>query len=243
MASEGEKRESAYQTGVRCMQQQDPHLAVEWFQTAAEYGDARAMRALGRIYETGHGVDPDTALMKSWYEKAAEAGSLEAMCELANHLYEGVLIEREVKPALYWYERAAMGGVKDAAFMLGSLYYEGKDVTKAPKKAERWWKEAAQLGHTRALNNLAWLYAQKEGGAAKAYAYYEEAARLNDADAQVNLGHMLFTGKDVGQDIYEALHWWQKAAEQGHPLAKKNVKKAKRKRRLERILRPFQKKR
>lgn len=44
-------------------------------------------------------------------------------------------------------------------------------------------------------------------------------AHLGGADSQVLVGHAYETGKGVRQDPREAMRWYRKAAEQGHPKA------------------------
>ena len=57
----------------------DEAKAVEWFQKAAEAGDAEAMHNLGICYEYGKGgLTKDTYKAMDWYWKAAEAGIIEA---------------------------------------------------------------------------------------------------------------------------------------------------------------------
>lgn len=48
----------------------DDALAAEWFQKAAEQGDASGQKALGKLYEKGRGVVQDTDLANAWYRKA-----------------------------------------------------------------------------------------------------------------------------------------------------------------------------
>ena len=57
----------------------DETKAVEWFQKAAEAGNAIAMHNLGYAYEYGKGgLTKDKAKAMEWYWKAAEAGISEA---------------------------------------------------------------------------------------------------------------------------------------------------------------------
>jgi TPR repeat protein len=44
-------------------------------------------------------------------------------------------------------------------------------------------------------------------------------ATLGGADSQLLVGHAYETGKGVKQDPKEAMRWYRKAAEQGHPKA------------------------
>ena len=48
--------------------------AIEWYEKAAEQGDAEAQYNLGVMYENGQGVDVNYKKAIEWYEKAAEQG-------------------------------------------------------------------------------------------------------------------------------------------------------------------------
>ena len=53
----------------------DEAKAVEWYQKAAEAGNARGMENLGGCYEYGTGgLTKDEAKAMEWYRKATEAG-------------------------------------------------------------------------------------------------------------------------------------------------------------------------
>ena len=48
---------------------------MEWYQKAAEAGEASAMYKLGYAYEHGEGgLTKDEAKAREWYKKAVEAG-------------------------------------------------------------------------------------------------------------------------------------------------------------------------
>jgi TPR repeat protein len=49
----------------------DPERAHNFFNRAAEQGNAAALAYLGLMYDTGEGVTPNITLAKEYYEKAA----------------------------------------------------------------------------------------------------------------------------------------------------------------------------
>ena len=60
----------------------------------------------------------------------------------------------------------------------------------------------------------------------KAVEFYEATlarAENGDADAQNDIGHSYWSGNGAPKDIREAIKWFTKAAEQGHPVAQYNV--------------------
>ena len=55
------------------------------------------------------------------------------------------------------------------------------------------------------------------------FAKTKEAAEMGFAPAQAMLGMMYANGSGTLQDYQQAAGWWQKAADQGHPLAAQNL--------------------
>lgn len=51
--------------------EQDYAQAREWYQKAAEAGNANAKFNLGSFYYYGHGVKQDYAKAREWFQKAA----------------------------------------------------------------------------------------------------------------------------------------------------------------------------
>ena len=62
---------------------QDYSKAMEWFQKAADAGNATAMFNIAMMYENGDGVPADQAAAREWYQKAADAGNEDAKAKLA----------------------------------------------------------------------------------------------------------------------------------------------------------------
>ena len=58
---------------------QDYVKAREWYEKAADKGDAGAMTNLGLLYDNGQGVAQDYVKAREWYEKAADKGDAGAM--------------------------------------------------------------------------------------------------------------------------------------------------------------------
>ena len=68
---------------------QDYAKAREWYEKAADKGDASAMAALGVLYHNGQGVAQDYAKAREWYEKAADKDDPDAMTTLGVALPQG----------------------------------------------------------------------------------------------------------------------------------------------------------
>jgi uncharacterized protein len=112
-----------FQRGRDAFDSDDHVQAMAWYRKAAEAGEARGMRKLGVMYETGSGgLADDDEQAVAWYRKAAEAGDVIGMMQLA-FMYEnerGGLAKDDVQ-AVAWYHKAAELGDEDAQQALRRL--------------------------------------------------------------------------------------------------------------------------
>ena len=78
-------------------------FTVEWYQKAAQQGDAQAQFNLGEMYRRGHGVTQDYEKAVEWYQKAAQQGDAQAQFNLGE-MYRrghGVTQNKEKKKELW----------------------------------------------------------------------------------------------------------------------------------------------
>ena len=66
--------ELTYDIGEKYYNEKDYEKALEYFQKAAEAGNAKAMNNIGNLYYDGLGVEQDEAKAEEWYAKAKAAG-------------------------------------------------------------------------------------------------------------------------------------------------------------------------
>ena len=150
--------------------------AREWWEKAADKGDATAMLYLGRLYYNGHGVAHDYAKAREWFEKAADKGNTDALASLAR------LSIREASEA----------GRHDEALQLQEALaakVEAVDTEREGKPGE----ETA-----RALNEVAWraLFA-REFTKALTVADRSHALFPDDLSIESKRAHVLmFIGQD-----------------------------------------------
>lgn len=77
---------------------------------------------------------------------------------------------------------------------------------------------AADSGHAKAQSLLGYIFdVAEENG--QALHYYRLAAEQGDADGAYGIGTLYATGQGVAKDHPEAVRWYEKAADAGHPLA------------------------
>jgi hypothetical protein len=119
---------------------QDYAQAREWFQKAANAGNAEAKQALSRLPSTS---SPIPTPSPSGAELLAEA----------RH-YLGAKDYAQALPIL---QKAADAGNAEAMNALGWLYETGRGVTQDYAEAREWFQKAADAGNAEAKQALSWL--------------------------------------------------------------------------------------
>src|ERR1700678_258364 len=136
-----------YNLGVQCEAgqgvSQDYAKAREWYQKAADAGDANAMSSLGVLYEKGQGVAQDHSKAREWYQKAADAGYPSAMNNLGLLYDNGQGLAQDHSKAREWYRKAADAGNTYAMNNLGTLYDNGQGVAQDYSQGREWYEKAA----------------------------------------------------------------------------------------------------
>ena len=121
------------------------------------------------MYESGQGVEQDTAQALEWYRKAAEQEDGKAQIKLGEIYRDGQGVEQDNAQAIQWYRKAAERGIVKAQESLATLYEKVGNYTEAGKwhlkVAERHYK-LAQGGNEDERKKLAAL-AEQENAAAQ----------------------------------------------------------------------------
>lgn len=111
-------------------------------------------------------------------------------------------------------QQKAESGSVVAQSMLGLCYLYGRDVEVDYKEALRLLSIAKDKGASRAIVNLAHMYAEGLGvprDLPKAIRFYEAVAKA-EVRAQLELGRIYSRGVDVSADPEAALRWYSAAA-------------------------------
>ena len=114
--------EDVYAKGIKSYERGDYSEAVEWYQIAAEQGEARAQYDLGLMYANGKGVPKDASEAVKWYLKAAVQGYVSAQNTLGWRYLKGEGVLQDASEAEKWYQRAAKQGNVDAQEKLKTFY-------------------------------------------------------------------------------------------------------------------------
>lgn len=148
---------------------------------------------------------------------------------LAGPLEEGLQAakEKDWKKAHELWKPLAEAGDPKAQFYLAGQYERGLGVERDEKRSLEWLRKSAEGGLSLAQFNYAnTLFAAKtEAGYKGAVAWWTKAADQGFFPAQYNLAMAYQEGLGVKQDLDKALHWYQKAGENGSEPAKEAVQR------------------
>lgn len=162
--------------------------AFQAFRPSAEGGNARAMRALARMYEGDLGIKQNCEEMMRWYKAAIANGDQIAMSNLGWVYERGLCLKHpDYQLARDWYERATAAGGTDGMANLGYFYmFRHGSLEPEYEKAQEWFSKAIALGSARAMNNLGYMYEKGLGlqkNLSRALMWYMRSAKAGNRDA------------------------------------------------------------
>ena len=99
----------------------EPRAAADWFARAGDQDHPEALRSLGNLFESGHGVPQNDELAVEFYRKAANLGDPFAQYNLAILIDRGRGAERDPAAVRHWLKLAADQGMKEAQDALAEL--------------------------------------------------------------------------------------------------------------------------
>ncbi|NJN04470.1 MAG: DUF2610 domain-containing protein [Leptolyngbyaceae cyanobacterium RM1_1_2] len=214
----------------------DEIAGFDWWQVAAENGNASAMLEIGSAYLYGkEGVaGQDLAKAEAYFNQALSIGSVEAETALGNlhttiatQAYQSGNAEA-LKLAnaqrLAYYQSAAQKGSGRAMYFLADMYRHGDYVEADLQKAVEWYQESAGAGDIDAALRLAQLYADEtesglgEAQPEEAAKYFRIAMSLGSETAGLELADLIRKGKlGVSPELtQEAIALYEQAAADGY---------------------------
>lgn len=121
------------------------------------------------------------------------------------------------------FESLAAEGYSEACVEIGNILERGGDgVAQNFDTARQWYMKAIdEIDDEYAYVGLARLALQgysDAGSLSDAVEYLRKACDANNPVAMTILGTLYHTGRAVPKDLYQAAHWYRKAAEQGYVL-------------------------
>eukprot|EP00747_Dinoflagellata_sp_TGD_P217762 gnl/TRDRNA2_/TRDRNA2_90118_c0_seq1.p1 gnl/TRDRNA2_/TRDRNA2_90118_c0~~gnl/TRDRNA2_/TRDRNA2_90118_c0_seq1.p1 ORF type:complete len:541 (-),score=80.14 gnl/TRDRNA2_/TRDRNA2_90118_c0_seq1:200-1822(-) len=180
-----------------------------------------------------------------WYEEDAAAGRALAQFNLGAALDQGLgAYQPDPSAARRWYRAAAEQGHAQAQYNLAVVLQFGRgaapgtDETGDADEAIAWYSRAAKQGHVRAMHNFGLCLRQgpSAGTCGKTIvrdptgglSWIRKAAEQGLAEAQFELGRLLFSGGDadagLAEDAAESRVWLERAAALGHEAAARLLK-------------------
>jgi len=198
--------------------------AVKAYERLIRDDDYRAMLDLGQMHEEGRGVPKNAARAISLYERAADRSPW-ARYKLGVLYLEGNAVAQDYAKVHYWLQRAARDGNAGARNNLAVMYDRGLGVKVDHAAARDLYLAALGGGDPHAKGNLESFFAEGRGAppGAAALDWYRQGAEAGIASAQYRVGRMYARGEGVARDDKAAVDWLMKAAQQGHPEARKEA--------------------
>ncbi len=218
--------EELWKAGEDAWKAKDYDRAMEYYQMAADQGNAEGWRSIGSLYYNAEGVEQSSEKALKYWQRAADQGDAKALTNLALLYRKGEGVELDYEKAMEYYQQAVDGGDTKGLIGLGTMYYGGDGVEQSYEKAMEYWQQAADQGDTDAMVYIAYLYGHGEGVAQdfdKTMELYQRAAALGNLDATAYIGNMYLFGDGVEQDYAKAAEYYIPAAEAGNAYAQSNL--------------------
>ena len=164
--SEGPDPNALFSEAFRAYARGDKAESLEIYRSAAELGHIGALWKIGRMYETGDGIDADRhKAYLAYREMARRHGDIppndrdsvyvsSAFVTLAGMLRDGVEGQVDADPfaarRVYFYA-ASYFGEREAQYELGRMLQLGEQSPGNSRQAARWLKLASDKGHIGAM--------------------------------------------------------------------------------------------
>ena len=148
---------SRFEAGIAAMNRGRYAVAFRSWLPLAEAGMPEAQLNLGKLYQSGQGVDLDLEQAFYWFEQAASAELAEAHLNMGVMYLEGLGVEKDVDAALRGCQFAAEQDLSRGKYMLGKMLFEGLAVEQDMFEARKLFLEAAKTGYAEAQFAYAYL--------------------------------------------------------------------------------------
>lgn len=206
----------------------DYKAALQYFEKAAELGNAQAADYVGYMYQNGLGVNTDLKEAIKWYKRAAADSTYVEGLESIGYIYADSDNKDWYNPkeAFQLFTRAAAKNSAASQNMLGVMYHTGEGIPQDDSIAVTYYRLAAEQGYTRAQYNLGSMYMNGNGvkrDDSEAMEWFEKAAEKGHLSSQNDLGVLYMRGTGRPKNPEKAFYWYSKAAEKGDATAELNL--------------------
>ena len=149
----------------------------------AEGGDLYAQYLVGKLYQDGPVLIPDSVESLCWFDLAARQGHTAAQYEVGKIVLFDDPEVYDPKLGIQWLEYAAQNKNSYAAYQLGKEYLKGEIVAKDTVKAMDYLTQSAETGNQYAQYALGKLYLE-EHDQEQAHYWFTQSASQGNAYAQ-----------------------------------------------------------
>ena len=176
-------------------------------------------------------VQADERVQCNSYETCkplAISGNADAQFYMGYAYHYGKGVDQDPVKAMQWYVKAATQKHMGAQINSGYMCSIDKNAKNKDEIVNTWIKSAVKSPvFQNCLGNLYHDGAGIDIDNAQAVYWYKKAANQGYADAQYNLGHMLYSGLGVEKNISSGMEVLEAASQQGHPKAIESLKRFK----------------
>ena len=203
----------------------DVAKAESLLQKATNQGHIMALVTLGRIYLENTNIHERSQKLRgvvTLLEKVAQRPHPEVLTLLADIYLQVTSVDRDSTRALELYKRAADLGNIHAHRQLGLMYSTGKFIPPDYDLSHAHFLKAAMQGDPVAHYHLG-VRAYANHRFQKAMHHLQSAADKGIVDAQYHLGCIYLNSPDNPDAKKKAVHWFRKAAGNGHKKAQEHI--------------------
>ena len=146
----------------------------------AKNGGRYAQYLIGKLYQDGPVLIPDSVEAWYWFDQSARQGYTPAQYALGKLYLSDDAEVRDTELAIQWLEYATHHGSDLAAYRLGKEYLKGEIVERNTTKAVEYLTQSAEAGNQYAQYALGKLYLDKQDQEQAHYWFTQSAAQGNE---------------------------------------------------------------
>lgn len=190
---------------------------LEILETAAKGGNAHAMYTLGRTFEEGILVKPDSYTSRKWFEKGAKKGHAQSQTALGVMYFDGQGgLKSNVQVSVDYFSLAASQGESEAMHRLGIMFRYGSGILRDDAKAYSFFETCAyehnNLDAHFEIGLLLYEGLYLPRCFKKAAFTFMYCAFLGHCGGQFMMSEFFLRGIGVKQDESKACFWRSKAS-------------------------------
>ena len=177
-----------------------------------------ALYLMGYLHYFGRGTERNMSLGFSFFNQAAALDHSGSMFYVGSAKLAGAGVERDQVSGIAMLEGLAEEGHVSSMLLLAKYYREFRPSTdtRFALQAEHLYQKALSLGSHSAALSLAFMYKNGELGARslpRALRFFHQAARLDNAEANLYLGYANAAGEEIPLNYKAAREFYLRAAE------------------------------